>query len=264
MGSLKAFDRPEQTIGFAEAAIHELIAEWQAFGADDPFQTVTETDDDGVRIVKIVMTRDLPPILQRRATEALNNLKNAFDQMLFAVCSAIGRPIKQGHYPWADSPTGLAQIRAKNSHAERKRVFPPEVWTEIERQAPYKRGEGYAGGNDLVREMARLANAKHTVGLAVAGRFKAVSQNIKIGRVSGHGSFFASHFPVWDPVKKEAILERSKGAEGLECQYSTAFYVVFDEPIPALDAPSALEAFLGKAKGCFKGFKELAIRLGAA
>jgi hypothetical protein len=260
VGSLIAFKRVEQLIDISETAIQELVSEWKAFNIESPLNIVSEVEaETGVTVFKLVLTREIPVILERRAIEALNNLKNAFDQMVFSTGKAIGRPVKERHYPWTDSPRGLEIIR--NSKGNGK--VPPEVWDEIERQAPYSRGDNYPGGDDLVREMARLANDKHTIGLAILPAFRRNVQRVQIDRMVGNALFESAGLPYWDPVKKEAVLARSGGATDLKASYQISLYITFDVPISAIDAPTALEALLKKAKDSLEGFKALAVRLGA-
>ena len=261
MLSLKPFNIPEKHIGFAKADMEELASKWRAFRQDGLYNTVADFDPKTeVTTHKLVLRRPLPADLERHATSALSNLKNAFDMMVFATCAAINRPIKKFNYPWADTVVGFTAIRNSKTGA----VIPQEIWEELGRQAPYKRGDHDSFKHDLARDMATLANTKHTVGLTVDCTISTSSSSISIKKMVGPASFENRH-PIWDSVNQEAILQETSGAVDATAQYTVEAHVAFDvaPPLRDIDTGDALNLFLNHAEQSLERFKALAIRMGA-
>ncbi len=252
------FQRPQNTINWAERSIHEGIQHFLAFGQDPgSFVKKIEFDSDtGDYVYKIVQQRDLPDVIEQRWTEALNNLRNSFDQSIFAACTAINDPRKKLNYPWADSPVDLGhRLRGR----ERKPKVPPLLWEEIKRQQPYPTGEGYTGGDDLIRAVATIANAKHTIGFEIG----CVVTSIFGGVMSfGRDGFFGMRPPVWNPDKKEIELLRVRDAT--MHQEPGAHVTIFfrSGPLPRRTAaPEALLLFHQKAQSVLDGLKAECARI---
>ena len=254
---LAAFDRPSETLGWAREAINDLNLTLTGFFNNQPFSTVIEPDPEtGHEVHKIKLLTPIPNGVPRRATEALNNVKNAFDQTTFAACAAIGkRPKKDIHFPWRLNPTDLERVFDKKDA-----VIPPELRDVFRGHQPYPTGEGYSGGDDGIREVARIANLKHTVGLGITGRVPMM----RWPDVS-HASFVRAPMPRWDPVKNEMILLIVDAGAKVKHNHEVAFYVALNEPGPLEGEPilGALSAFLQKAEQVLIDLKLCCTALGA-
>lgn len=236
------FDRPRQTLGFAKDAVDDFEASLRDFFQDDPFARLVELDPNtGYDIHKIKLVKPLPSVAIRRGTEAINNIKNAFDQATFAACAAIGkRPKKDIHFPWRCNPTDLERRFEKKDA-----VIPPDLREIFRRHEPYPCGEGYAGGNDQIRELSQIANDKHTVGFDVQGCCPVYRHPTITGKVS----FFDLPSPVWDPMKNEMVMLVISQGANVQHDYQIAFNIIFSETqsLKSTPAVTALKMFLNKA-----------------
>lgn len=239
-GATFALDRPKETLRWAEEALGELERLAAAFFQSRPHREVVEVDPaTGFQTVKIRLVEPLPGDVNRRASEALQHTRHAFDQITFAIAK---EPASQPIFPWAQTPKDLDGLL-------RKRGVPTELWDAFKRREPYFRGNGYAGGNDGLRHLAQLANNKHTIGLTVATQVDSVTTGEFSGKFSGaHDVRVVS--PSWDPVKAEMVVAilppgvASKGTHKITSQ------IVFDgsSPLEGIDVFLALPAFLRGAK----------------
>lgn len=256
MVGLEAFRRPQTTIKWAEDAIEEIAVCADGYFLRECFQIVNEPEGDGVYVHKLVQAEPLPDIIPRRATEALNNLRNAFDQIVFAACTTIGRPVKKdAHFPWADNPGKDLQHKLEGKNPQQPKI-PPEFWDIIRAHEPYPRGNGYSGGNDLIRDIARTANRKHTVGVLVQPEPVFIDFP---GIIGSPGIEWVQIGGGWDPLKNELILARYKGTNvRFGNVYGFRFKLNFDVPPPTgeVNVHEALSALLDKAQSVLESFKQ--------
>lgn len=203
---LSYFDHPHQTLVFSKKAFGDLIFSLTSFFEKKPFVTVAEEDvRTGNNIHKIKLNQPIPDKIIRLATEIINNTKNCFDQSTFSACASIGRiPKKDIHFPWRSSPNDL-EIWFES----KKSIIPEELRDIFRQHAPYPQGTGYTGGDNQIRELARIANNKHTIGLHIHGHITEYTHP----SLSGTISFVQIPAPKWNVVKNEMIvLEVSKDA----------------------------------------------------
>jgi len=257
--SLPAFNRPKESIAWAREAINELDVSFRDFFHPKPLgpiikgrkpygQVVDIDPETGDEVHKFKIFDAVPSALSRRATEALGNLRNSFDQSVFAACSAIGRIPKKGnlHFPWRTSPIDL------NRTLENGPVT-AEFWEVIKREEPYPTGNGYTGGDDTIREIAKLANGKHTVGLAITPRVSSYT----------HPSIFSSGNRVvipgirWDPVKNEMIMAIVSPGTDVKHDYKVQLQVGLDVAPPLRDIPAIalFNAFADRAESFTKAIE---------
>ncbi|MBB4839201.1 hypothetical protein HNP52_002270 [Sphingomonas kyeonggiensis] len=256
------FQPARKSIEWAKRAIDEGLAELLEFGKDEGSfaRQIVESSDPGTYIYKVVQLKDFPDGIERRWTEALNNLRNSFDQAMFAACQAINEP-RKANYPWADNPG--ADLNHRLAGTRPTPTIPKSLWNEIRRQEPYPSGAGYSGGDTIVREVAKLANSKHSVGFEP----RVQVGTVKFDRVDfGYDRpFLYINRPVWDPVKKEVEVFRARDAI-LSDHPQVSYGVFFRGSAPLLNLPAydALVAFAEKAESVLEGFRTECARINAS
>ena len=255
------FAKPQKLLDWAHGAHATAQRMWVEFMVGKKCELVTEEyPEAGYKVQKVVVPGVMPPTIEENATNALNHLRNAFDQMIFAACRAIGKPVKGGHYPWATGPTDL-EHRLLNKKTG-KETIPSEFWDLIRSQEPYPASDAHEGGNTLVRAIATLANTKHTIGLEMTGLAQ-----VKLGSVTfrGPGNIIFTGMPMPPrPVPYDngiELMRYSAEAAGPDpgYDYSINLNVGFDESappdlrfVPALDS---IVDFGMHAQNCLNGFK---------
>lgn len=261
MSGIDPFSKPQKLLDWAHGSHSVFKRLWEEFMLNTEHRLITEENTEaGYKTEKVVILGTLPPALEEHATNTLNHLRNAYDQMLFAACRAIGKPIKGGHYPWAMNPTDLGH-RLLNKKTG-KEIIPREFWDLIRSQEPYPASDSHEGGDTLVRAVATLANTKHTIGLELT----AVA-HVNLGDVTfrGPGLFTFTGMPMPRrpiPYKDGVELMRySVGAAGPEpgYKYRIEMQIGFDETAPPdlrlVPALHALVDFGIHAQSCLNGFK---------
>ena len=251
------FARPQKLIDRANRALDACQQISDAYFTFDNFaEVIEENSATGQQTLKVVQNNPIPDIFEEHVTNALNNLKNAFDQMLFAACEAIDRPLKDGHYPWTDTLTALNDWKLRNKRTG-KETIPQEFWDLIRSQQPYKAGDGYEGGHTDMRAIASLANDKHTVGLQI----NAMVATVKVATTTFQGPGFMAvpMFPRWDTAKNEIEIMRWHGSQPKpHDKHSVTLNIVFDEAALGDDfiiVVPTLKVFATHAQNCLDGFK---------
>ncbi|MBB6013474.1 hypothetical protein HNR59_002863 [Aquamicrobium lusatiense] len=253
------FYRPFETIQWAREAINEFESTLREFFDSKPYGEVTDLDaETGDSVLKFKLIRDLPTGLARKATEALNNIRHSFDQGLYAGCVAVKRrPKKDIHFPWSTTPSDLEGKLSRHND-----VIPSEFWDIIRGEHPYPASERYPGGDDIIRELAKIANGKHTIGLKVVGMVSGVRYPDARSGPLGGGPF-SLPFPQWNSEKNELIIARYQGDWRFKNNYEIAFQVALDEAGPLRNVPvtAAFHAFAEKSEQFTKALKIKAIEL---
>lgn len=205
------FKTPQKYIDRAKVNFDAADKAFIQYGKDGAFRFVVEDDPEtGDQIHGLKQFKELPVEVEMGLSDALMNLRMAFDQAMYAACVAINRPPKGDiNYPWANSPTDLKHRMSK---------IPEELKAEIIRQKPYPTGEGYSGGDDIIRNVAKLVNDKHTIGFeAMAVPSTMVTTNVSH---LGPGGVFTP----WDPEKKIAVVARVR--RGGAVSYDEAMFKI--------------------------------------
>lgn len=245
------FQAADRLIKWAFEGLHEAHAAFFKFMKTKPLASAVEYDaETGEQVLYYRQIADFPSDIMKHLTSTLNHARHSFDQSIFAACAEIGNPIKDGHYPWATSPSDL---EGKLKRLSKDRFIDERLWDEIRRHEPYFTGEGYPGGNDLIREISILANSKHTTGFDVAGRVNSVSHSISYIEAGGELTPMA---PVWDFEKKQIELVRSKG--DVSYDYPTMTFCIsfaYAGRLRGIDAINALHSFVTKAQSVNEGLK---------
>lgn len=251
--SVDTFLTPYETLGWADEAVKELKSSAERYLSKA--EVIVQSDADSMQKVhKLVLPSHIPRDIARKLMEALGHIKNSFDQsVIAAICTICGDAAarKTIYFPWSCSQADLDQrLRAKRrvgigAPSEFPKI-PPDLWPIFRSFEPYPTGDSYTGGDDLVREMARIANRKHSVRISLVAVVAGAAVRFDY-RGSGHASF--GNFS-WDPVKNEVIFART--AIDAEYNYNghVALDVAFDEPGFLLNKPlvASLCRFAAKAK----------------
>lgn len=247
--SYDPFIVPRKHIQWARSRIQIGTQAFHSFASQGVFELVVETDPkNGDEVHKFKQVRALPHEVEMYLADALNHLRNSFDQSLYAACLAIERPVTTLNYPWANNPPDL---EARMAGGKKKEAVPAELRDEIRRQQPYRTGQGYPGGNDLVRNVAALVNRKHDVGFAASPVVSAMAVN-EITAMGG-GSVSLGD---WDPVTGEAVFARVGRGGWLEYdkpQIEVALNFK-DASLSGIPAFAAIRAFYKKAESSLTGF----------
>lgn len=165
------FAAPEKSIRWAREAVEQI----QAGYAEYPhlFEGRFENHFDvlsGRNIHKFHLDHKPPEKMEKDTTAAILNAKNAFDQTVYSAARIIlGRPPKGNTYfPWRQSPSDLERYITDTKNRE----IPEPLWDTLRAHEPYPVSTDYKGGNSLLREIAALANNKHTIGLTCVASCK--------------------------------------------------------------------------------------------
>lgn len=250
--NMSAFDEVREQINWAETRIEVARIEIAQYIQHDAFRFVQEVNaQTGEHVRKIVLVKDVPMSIKGYLRNAVVDLKHSFDMSLHAAVGELGNSRFDKNFPWADSPKGVRGI-INGWQSKDKTKVPQAIIDEIWRQEPYATGEGYSGGEDLTREVAKMANNKHSIGIGASAQIQSVSfTNITVISAT---SF--SLMEAWNPKKKELVLSRHIGLVSYDDPAVTG-NVIFERvgrigPLAAI--PTAI-SFLERAKLCVEGFE---------
>lgn len=252
-----AFNAPQQTIDWARESIRLGVEACAPYLQNDAFATVVEVDrETGDEVHKVILAN--PPTLAIKGyfSNAVTDLRHSFDQSLFAAAQICGCVKFDQNFPWADSIDGLTGIINKRQIKESSRL-PQHIVDEILRHEPYAARPGAPGGNNFVRDVAKMANNKHSIGLTASVTIsQAAFKNVVI---EGPGSFLKP----WDPVKKEIEISRLRpgGSVSYDNPRFTA-HVSFEHAglIGRMSAAGVALQFAEKAQAVLDGLKAASLR----
>jgi hypothetical protein len=222
---------------------------------NDAFIEATEFDaETGENVRKLKLIKPIPLDVSGFLRSAFLDIKHSFDQSLFAAAQSAGCARFRKNYPWANTPDGVKGI-IESRQTDKHSALPGFLIDEVLRQEPYATGEGFAGGNDLIREIAKMVNDKHTVGFRVSASVsRTIMRNVSIrGPVS-------SPMSGWDPVKEELVLARMKPGSSFsyqECSLSVQILFKSAGDIGKVSAIPAAKQFADRAQVALNGFKAL-------
>ncbi len=250
---MSVFDTPQQQIDWAKSRIENAEALFRGYEQSDPFANLTEVDPstgEELRIIRLV--NPLPPDITGLLGNAIVDTKHSFDQSLFAAAKATGSTSFSKNYPWADTYNGVKGIVDKRQQ-NRDSKLPQNIVDEIFRQEPHGTEPGRSGGNDFIRDFAKMANDKHTIGFRVKAsvtRYTVESLSIS----GGAGKFYSK----WDQEKEELVLARMQPGTKFNYQDVTVSLNVFFKRtinIWNIDAFTAAKIFADHAQDVLNGFK---------
>lgn len=247
------FETPSETIGWGKEAIEEIKVAFRAFCSDrENLREIKEVDlETGYETVKVKVFKPLPSTIRRKFTEALCNIRHSFDQSVYGACWAIGkRPKDSIYFPWATTPTDMDARLGANSSKPPK--IPCQFWPTLRGFEPYFTGNGYSGGKDVIRSLAKIANRKHTVSLQLFPNIAGTTINdLKVETIMP----FHIPMPVWDSVNNEVVIFKQHPSSKFSYNYTVEFHITLNEasPLNGIPAIGALEVFLEEAETVRKG-----------
>jgi hypothetical protein len=215
------FGPAEESISWAKNDLADFQAVGAKFFTSEKIAIVEEVDEGSGLVYTIMrLFEDIPQsVLKRHAVSALLNTRNSFDQAVNIAGRFITRSGFKRNFPWSASLTDLENHRLKD--------FPEQLRGPIKLQEPYPRGDGYTGGNDLIRALARLSNNKHSIGFTIDAMGGLDTNSDLIFTGSGHVRRVIFLPPNWDPVKKEVVLF-SVDADGVRLELQKHSRLRFD------------------------------------
>ncbi|WP_445394290.1 hypothetical protein [Stenotrophomonas maltophilia] len=244
MKSKPAFDAARLSAKWARKALQEFDdAAREYFTRKGNARIFDELDKEtGEVIIKIGLKQEPPDELSRKITEAMNNARHCFDQATYAACSIVsGGPFKSVNYPWAENPTDLVR------RLEIKKI-PKVLHKTFLDHHPYPNIAGTGQTDTLVRNLAKLANMKHSLGIEINADIAMVRTP---SITSGDTRSLKILNPVWDASKREAAIIRYKAREfrlnGMPESHFNVCLKNFDAP-PGVSALQALTIFVGRAE----------------
>ena len=136
--------------------------------------------------------------------------------------------------------------RKTGSLTKKKKPIPAEFWKTIRSHEPYFAGQGYTGGSNLIRAMAKRVNQKHTFGLKTLVR---ISNSSFTGTISEQGTSSILRLPNWDANCNEMILWTGASPKGCGLNYKFGVDLVLDAPDELGRTPAifAMNSFAEKA-----------------
>lgn len=254
---MQTFKTPRKTIRIARAALAELKAtnadffceklRPPAIAPSKPYAIIEYREPETSKFVyKFKITQPFPFSMERLAAEAIQSGKNAFDQAIYSATEAIGKLPRKGkgnlHMPWSQTPADM------KGRVERKGIIPDALRPVIYSQEPYFTGNGYTGGDDAIRQLAQLANDKHTIGFSV----NTTAAMLQLPSISGMGlDTIEIEIPRgWNSVKDEVFIARTPVKARIHDNYVVDFQIALDvaAPLGNIPAIAALDVFLNKAQ----------------
>ena len=249
------FSTATDSVDWAHEAIDQFQSEFAAFVADgDNCHFFVDFDEKtGEHIYKFKIFKPAPSRMRKLATEAIAHSKNSFDQSNFAAISCFRVVKKSVYFPWATTPTDLDRLLIE-------RDIPEKLWPAFRVQEPYPRSNEHPGGDDLIRNLATIANRKHTIGLS----FATVVPSRFLGKAVinlAPGEHVKINPSAWSPVNNEVEIVRWIGRSPLKVYEGSGVtvHIGFDEPtLPkTMDVAFGLTEFAGRAESFLKAVKAL-------
>jgi len=236
------FDRPKETLSWGNKAIQEFQDIVVNYFAGDPYKEIKEIDPETRdEVVKQIPVTQFPhKEVERKVTEAMLHIKYTFDQVSHAACVSTD-PFLAKHttnFPWTDSLSGLEKRLSKGK-------FPKALWPAFHSLEPYAAGDTVSDDNKIARELAKIVNRKHTVGIALNPTVNGVEM-----RLHGTVRNLTILNPRWNPVTDEIEIRRGAPQPDLNHHYSLRIDVVFDKSTSLKGVPvlPCLRIFAAKAE----------------
>ena len=184
MSSADPFESAKSLVEGFQENLDAFNAAISDFFQKEPCVPAIEYNQDRTEeLHKIVLTAQPPQSMRRLVNRSFGDIRNALDQALFAASYIIlGKRPKNIHFPFGESPTDFDAV----FNFKRYKSIPRELIPILKTFEPYPAGEGYTGGNSVLKALNVLVQpAKHEIMLNVGGAAKDFSFE------GGGGSFVA-------------------------------------------------------------------------
>jgi hypothetical protein len=208
-----------QRIARARAHISNLDRAVKSFILRKPYRHVIEPHTDGIHEVHKLKAKrhNLPRSFTDISTDAIENLRAALDQAVYAIARAHGisdrRTLKDVAFPLSSNATDF-QARLKGVCPR----FREEILTLLESFKPYQ------GGNHTLWAISELAKiSKHRTLTTVAFRIGTAYTH----EISGFGNF--SIPPQWERTQNEFVLGTAKPNTEVKYRVSFKFNIGLDD-----------------------------------
>ena len=248
-----AFNVPQRAIDWAKSRVVEAEKTSLRYLKDYAFTILVQDDIEAKEHVsKIRLTKPPPMEIEGLFRNALVDLKHSFDQSLYAAAQAMGCLRFDKNYPWADTRTGFMTIVEKRQLQKDSRL-PEALVDELRRQEPYITESNPTSDGNLVREIAKMANDKHTIGFTASASIASMS----VSNVVFQGNRLGLPGK-WDPVKKEMEITRIAFGDTLSYDvpaFAAAIFFERDGLMGQIPVVLALNKFAEKAQVVLDGLK---------
>jgi hypothetical protein len=239
------FHSSKYSIARAKNHIRDLERQMHEFIESQPYTEVVEIDAQRVEQVhKIKLVKPMPIALQGIAADAVNNLRNALDQAIYAIT-----PRKNAFFPIApDAPHFENAVKGRCKH------LPQEIIDLLRGFKPYK------GGNSLLWALNELSNTnKHAIIRPVA----IASGGIEYwNMVVNDGASVMP--PVWDRAKNEMELIRLRPGGKFDANFHFISHIAISdvEFVDGQPADAVLNEFVRIVEGVVMAIEAEARRIG--
>jgi hypothetical protein len=216
------FHNAKYSIGRGKYHAAKFQSATDAFLLTDPYRIVFGVEPEtGDHVQKIRLVKPMPEDLKGLALDAVSNLRNALDQMMFAITG------KMTYFPIGETLSDF-----ENAVKGRCKEVPIEILEVIRGFKPYR------GGNFNIWELNKLANSnKHGIIVPCVPEIgeiyfpRVASEDITpdLGQVGA-----------WDFTKNEMELNRFRPDGTYKSNISIAVYIGF-HGIPEVEGTPAVE-----------------------
>lgn len=216
------FESPKSLVAEAAPSIRELDAIIQMYlrGAIQQFDRINP--ETGLREVGFRFTEGVPRRARVLASRILKDLRDALDQATFAAARGLGDGKGTATYfPFCQNPDDFKILFAPKKG--RCRDVPAEIRPYLLALEPYESGEGYSGGNNLLRGLGYVSGPnKHQITLHLTPE----ATGAHVHELNYHGGAGRLFYP-WDPHKLEVIILSVAPDAKFTCSITPAFHCSF-------------------------------------
>ncbi|MBW9054908.1 hypothetical protein [Rhizobium mesosinicum] len=154
------FTSPRKLIAWAETDIDkgfDLFLAW----AQENITCSIEPGQSADETIMRFSSESLPEEIERCCHNASNHVRHAFDQATYSLMTVINSNFAgDAYFPWSTTP---ADMRGKLNRLG----VPSDYQTLFAQFQPYNTGEAYEGGDNTLRDFAKVANPnKHRAVIA--------------------------------------------------------------------------------------------------
>jgi hypothetical protein len=163
----EGFESARWLVEWAKTQFEELDALVSSYCESSPAVVINERNrkTDCVEM-KIRTVKPLPPRIRGLANNIIKDLRDALDQATNAASFVIrGKQRRNAHFPFGSSPDDFDDAVQKGPCAD----IPAELYPVLKSYEPYPSGDGYSGGDDILRHLGSVSGPhKHRITLSPA------------------------------------------------------------------------------------------------